>query len=203
VWEALSSPLAAWPPAPGGGGGAPPPRVAPYAGLGRDWARVVGALAAIGAQIDSGDVSRPLLEQDRGFLSAPSRDALVVQLCIAVRVKAGFPNRTDNWGARLCDYYQDLGFGTPENGVLLWAFVKGLVGAHVAADGSLLLLGDRSPPLTAPAPAPWRASAARPTEWPADIETLLVRGLAVRGRPFSVNCAASATQVDCDVAAGW
>ena len=198
AWEALSSPLALWP---SGTSGDPSrlPRIAPFPSLGTDWARVIGAIDAVGTQLATGDTSQPLLAHDRSFLSAPSIDPIVVELCTAVRIQAGFPNRTDAWGEHLCAYYQDLGWGTPENGVLLWTFIKGLLGAHVAADGTLSLLGQISPPLTTTNPIPWHTELQIPLGWPIDVAQVLVNGLRVRGRPFIINCTATSVLVQCDV----
>lgn len=186
VWEALNSPLA-------GDSWAPPGADDVVAA---DFARLVGALDGVGAQLAAGDTSEPLLARDRGFLSAPSADATVRALCEAAR--ASFPNVTDAWGDRLCSYYQDLGWGTPENGVVFFSFVKALVGVHAAADGSLFVFGARSPPWTSGA-APWRTAAPRPAIWPRAVAALALRGMQVRGLELNVECAAGASEVTCDV----
>jgi hypothetical protein len=195
IWDALSSP---WAGGGGGGGGAAPP--GPYAGMADEWRRIVGALEAAGAALRAGAPGAPgapLLPADRGFLSAPVADPLVFELCASVRAQFHFPNVTDLWGQRLCDYYQDLGWATPENGVVLLSFFKGLLGLHVAADGALLLLGARSGSWAAGSP-PWRAAAAKPAGWP-DVRSLRIQGLAVRGVSLDVDCDAASPQVACTV----
>jgi hypothetical protein len=166
-----------------------------YAAMAGDFARVVGAVDAIGAQLASGDTSHPLLEHDRGFLSLPSEDETVRALCESAR--ASFPNKTDAWGARLCAYYQDAAFGLPENGIFFLSFVKGLLDARFAADGSLALLGSVSPPWV-PGAAPWHVSVQTPPEWP-DVASFTLRGLSVRAIKVDIFCTADAESVVCDV----
>jgi hypothetical protein len=116
-----------------------------YATMLTEWRRMVTALEGIGVQLAAGNYGTPLLSNDTSFLSSPSTDTIVQYLCVKVRQEAGFPNKTDAWKAILCDYYQDLGFGTPENGVALFSFVKGLLQLNVLADGSLLVGGVAAP----------------------------------------------------------
>ena len=131
VWDALSSPYS------GGGNASQPPPPRPYPAMAAEWSRLVEGLTAIGSALGGSgapiDPSVPLAPGDAGMLSAPVADPLVFQLCAAVRAKFNFPNVTDAWGQRLCNYYQDLGWGTPENGVALFSFLKGLTGLHVRA----------------------------------------------------------------------
>ena len=104
---------------------------------------VVLSVAAVGEQLANGSTSVPLLYNNPAFLSTPVIDLLVRLLC--ARARAGFPgqhcqwhpSQTDGrdgcqqWGHTLCDYYQDVGWGAPENGVALYLFVKGLLGLRV------------------------------------------------------------------------
>lgn len=67
------------------------------------------------AQIDSGDVSTPLLGQHRNALAAPVHDDLVRTLCVNIRRQAWGPNpdvntTKDAWGDTLCDYHEVRSF---------------------------------------------------------------------------------------------
>jgi hypothetical protein len=192
VWEAASSAQA------GPAGSSAAPLYGPYSEMAAQWLRVVQALGSISEQLQAGDTSQPLLASDRAFLAKPVQDALVLQLCEAVRQKAGFPNVTDAWGSRLCNYYQDVCWGTPESGILLFSFVRGMLGLHVAAGGSVGLLGAQSPPWAAGSPS-WQASSALPSGWPEEVQQLQVLGLAAGSLPLRVACSAGSGQLSCSV----
>lgn len=191
LWEAVNAPHVLT-----GGSPSPPP----YASMVTDWGRMVGALEELGEGImnatqQPGVVSTPLLPQDRGFLSVPVVDPLINYLCAKVRKQFNFPNVTDRWGQRLCEYYQDLGFGTPENGVAMYSFVKGMLGLHVLANGSVVALGSTSPP---PPLCPWKVSGPLPAGgFPSGVTSLVVEGLSIQGIPHTVDCSVVNGSVGC------
>jgi hypothetical protein len=187
VWEAHSSP---------GGAAAAGPYPAIYA----DWKRLLGGVSAAGKQLAARDTSTPLLPGDRGFLSTPVADPLVTYLCVKVRQQFHFKNVTDLWGEQLCDFYQDLGWGTPENGVAFYSFAKGLLGLRPCANGTVALLGAQSPRVSG-GMAPWTLDGVPlPPGWPAEVEGVEVRALLVNGASVDVKCAVSAGSVGCTLA---
>ncbi len=103
-----------------------------------------------------------------------------------VRAQAGFPNVTDSWGQRLCSYYQDVCWGTPESGVVLWAAAKGLMGLSVAPGGSLSLAG--TVVNVSAGPGPWTVSSPVPPGWPPELATVKATAVAVAGLSVDVSC---------------
>ena len=167
----------------------------PYTALLSDWLRFVRDITAAGEQLAAGpDVSRPLLAADPAFLSTPVTDAVVFQLCATVRKQAGFKNVTDAWGAYLCDYYQDVAWALPENGVVLWSAAKALLGIRVRADSSLEVNGAR-------VAVPGAASAPLPAGWPADAARVQVWSVAVGGAAVDIDCSPDAALLRCSVVA--
>jgi hypothetical protein len=186
IFEAVSSPLS--------GLG----NVGPYEKIARDFRRIIVSLDSIGRQLQSGQVDTPLLSNDRLFLASPVTDPLVFDLCTKVRKEFNFPNKTDAWGQRLCDYYQDACWATPESGAVIFAFVKGLLGVHVTASGTLHLIGFESSPWTASSP-PWNVSKDKNNNWPEELEGIVVKGLAIRGLSLSLECDQNVTSIQCSV----
>lgn len=179
VWEAVGAP---W---------------APYPTMLAEWKRVVNNLVSVGAQIAANDTRTPLLAGDPHFLSLPVTDPLVNYLCAKVRAQFNFPNVTDLWGHHLCEYYQDLGWGTPENGVALYSFAKGLLGVRVSPGGKLAVLGASS--VVSPRMQPWVAKAQLPAGWPSTISRVSVNFLTVGGASVDVSCAAAGPLLTCNV----
>ena len=186
IFEAVSSPLSGWDSTSKG----------PYKQIARDFRRIIVSLDSIGRQLESGRVDSPLLNDDRLFLASKVTDPLVFDLCTKVRKQFNFPNKTDAWGERLCDYYQDVCWATPESGAVVFAFVKGLVGVHVTASGTLSLLGFTSPPWTPTSP-PWNVSSNN--NWPHEFMGITVKGIAIRGISLQLTCDANQTQINCYV----
>lgn len=188
LWEARSPVLA---------GGAvtppPPPATTPlptlYPAMFEDWARLVNRTGAIGVQLAVNDTSLPLLAGDRPFLSTPVTDGTIFTLCATVRAKFGYPNTTDYWGDRLCDYYQDVGWGTPENGVAFYAWAKGMLALAVQPGGVLRLLGHATVVPSTGMRTPWGVTAVLPAGWPAEVVGVGVSHLAVKGTSVDVACA--------------
>jgi hypothetical protein len=172
----------------------------PYTALLDDWLRAVRDISAIGAQLQANDTSTPLLAADVAFLSTPVRDAVVFELCAAVRAQFGFKNVTDLWGSYLCDYYQDLPFALPENGVFLVSAAKALLGLRVLAGGTLAVNGAARQ--VVPGMGPWRADGALPPGWPADAARVELFGVTVVGVAVTVDCIAdsAAGTLACGVA---
>jgi hypothetical protein len=187
IFEAVSSPLSGWDSTSRG----------PYKQIARDFRRIIVSLDSIGRQLESGRVDSPLLADDRLFLASKVTDPLVFDLCTKVRKQFNFPNKTDAWGERLCDYYQDVCWATPESGSVVFAFIKGLVGVHVTASGTLHLLGFTSPPWTPTSP-PWNVSSSY-NNWPNELLGITVKGFAVRGLSLQLTCDANQTQINCSV----
>jgi hypothetical protein len=99
------------------------------------------------------------------------------------------------WGAYLCDYYQDRGFATPENGVALFSFARGLLGLYVYADGSLALAGQLRPPGSWGS-GPWQPpSAPLPPGWPPEVAAVELRQLVVGGTAVYVRCAVESNAI--------
>jgi hypothetical protein len=172
----------------------------PYPALLDDWLRAVRDISAVGAQLLANNTATPLLAADAAFLSTPVRDAVVFELCAAVRKQAGFKNVTDAWGAYLCDYYQDLPFALPENGVFLVSAAKALLGLRVLAGGVLAVNGAARQ--VAPGMPPWRADGALPAGWPADAARVEVLAVAAAGVAVDIDCSADAAAktLSCGVA---
>ena len=84
-------------------------------------------------------------------------------------------------------HVQDVCWGTPESGIVLWSFAKGLLGLHMSATGALTLLGSTSEPI-GPGMPPWRVTAPLPPTWPPEVATVVVGQVAVRGTLVDVSC---------------
>lgn len=159
----------------------------PYAEAYSDWRRLVVGLTDVGNQLAANDTSAPLSSNDPTFIATPATDPLVNYLCVAVRQKAGFKNVTDAWGNILCDYYQDVGWSTPENGVALYSFIKGIIGLQVGASGNVTLFGTPLPLCSSAAGA---ITVALPgsSVWPAEVANVSILGLMVGGRNATIAC---------------
>jgi hypothetical protein len=170
-----------------------------YPGLLDDWLRAVRSLAAVGAQLEANDTSTPLLSTDPHFLSTPVHDATVYTLCARVRAGAGYPNRTDAWGAPFCNFYEDLPFALPENGAFLVAAARAFVGLRVRLGGVVEVNGAAR--AVVPGMVPWRADGALPEGWPGAARVEVV-GVAVGAAAVNVTCDAfvAAAQLNCTVA---
>jgi hypothetical protein len=77
-------------------------------------------------QLNSYDTSSPLLPSSRAFLRVPITDPLVHQLCVNVRGQAA--EIKDAWNQTWCDYYKSVSFDLPEDGLVFFSFVRGLLG---------------------------------------------------------------------------
>lgn len=165
----------------------------PYAELYTDWKRLVDGLTGISNQLAAGDYAVPLSSADPTFIAVPMTDPIVRDLCVKVRVQAGFPNVTDAWGQTYCDYYQEIGWSTPENGVPLYSVVKSLLGLRVWAGGDATVFGAQLPICTGDS-----ALASLPAPWPAPIASVELRGLAV-GSQYNVTvfCTSSNLLLTC------
>ena len=82
----------------------------------------------------------------------------------------------------------------PEDGLVLWSFVRGLLGLYVSADGSLTLYGLQ---LTVPG----TLKTALPAGWPSAVATVTVNNMAVgklRGVRLTCMVAAGAGTLSCE-----
>lgn len=174
-----------------GGGGQP------YAEFFDDWSRAVSSVTAVGRQIEGNDTSTPLLPNDPNFLSTPVNDSIIFALCDRIRVQVGYPNVTDQWGARFCDVYEDLPWALPENGVFLVAAARAFVGLRVRVGASLEVNGVET--VVAAGMAPWKADAALPGGWPAAVARVEVWNVVVDAARANVTCDASAAWLNCTV----
>lgn len=186
IFEAISSPLSNWFP-PG-----------PYKEIVRDFKRIVISLDSIGHQLESGNTETPLLSNDRLFLATKVNDTLIFDLCTKVRKEFNFPNKTDTWGERLCDYYQDVCWATPESGAVIFSFLKGLLGAHITASGKVYLLGVLSP-IWYPSSSPWIVSIEKTSTWIEEITSLLVQNVQIRGISVLISCDSIGLNITCTV----
>ncbi len=164
-----------------------------------DWKALVRGVASVGRQLAARDNSTSLAPPGyaTGFLAARVNDSVVADLCAKVRKQFHMQtNVTDLWGAVLCDYYQEVGWGTPENGVAFFSFAKGLLGMRATADGTLALAGTASPVVRA-GMQPWRVDARPlPEGWPQEVSAVSVLGMAVNGVSVNVTCMAFAAAAE-------
>lgn len=147
------------------------PRSGPYSEMYADWKQFVGALANISAQLQAHDTSHPLLSQYPGFLRRPITNSMIQQLCANPRGSGSLSNK-DPWGQAWCDYYKSVSLDLPEDGLVLWSFVRGLLGLYVNAGGQLSLFGQ-------PLPIPGTLDFQVPAGWPQEVAGVNVTGLAV------------------------
>ena len=125
-------------------------------------------------------------------------DTLIFDLCTKVRKEFNFPNKTDTWGERLCDYYQDVCWATPESGAVIFSFLKGLLGAHITASGKVYLLGVLSP-IWYPSSSPWIVSIEKTSTWIEEITSLLVQNVQIRGISVLISCDSIGLNITCTV----
>lgn len=176
IWEAHSAP------------GSSMSSFGPYTNMFKDWNRLLSGVSAIGIQIANDNFSSSLLPNDPTFLQTPVTDSTVNYLCAKVRKQFNFPNVTDKWNHHLCDYYSEIGWGTPENGVAFYSFAKGMLGLRPRGDGSLALLGSISPSPIQNRMNPWTVHTSVPVSWPAEVGGLTINQLLVNGVVIDITC---------------
>ena len=149
------------------------------------------SLTKIAIQLEEKNTSLPLLPDDPMFLSRPVDNSVVKTLCVNPR--ESWANKTDLWGDTVCDYYEEIEFGTPENGVFLFSFLKGLLGLNVNSNSSLILLGNA-------ANCGSNLLLSLPTQWPQEVRSVGVNGLNVgMQRNVGVSCTVANFQLQCNV----
>ncbi len=134
------------------------------------WAATVSAMSGIGTQLAAKDSTYPLLPNDRAALRVPMESTLVSYLCAVPRGPSA--NTTDPWGGTECSYYKSVTYALPENGLLVYNIVRGLLQLNINAAGQLSVSGVA---LTVPS----ASTVPMPPAFDSSIASITVNGLNV------------------------